>query len=175
LKPWQWAALVIVPFCVGVAIGWHQKPDRVVTTERVVTREDTHAREQVKDLTKQLESAKRHTIKQTVRKPDGTVTISEDTHVENTRDVRTDIDTKTEVQTVKIVETAKTVEVTRSAPQWFAGPLVILTPGSYAPALVGVTVGRHLFGPVAIGVSAVVPLAKPASLPSIGVSLTVAF
>lgn len=181
MKAWYIALAAAVAFLIGVAIGWNQGPERVTTTERIVTREDTQARQQVAELTKQLETMKLRIRREfvVISRPDGTreEKTTEDTQVDTTTDKATTVDTKTEVSTVQTVDVVKTVEVTRSSPQWFAGPLVVFVP--YAPAgqqfSAGVTIGRHIGGPFALGVSATVPVHQPVSLPTLGLSLTVSF
>lgn len=138
----------------GYAFGRFSAPDKVVTKEvtRTVTVEDTHAREQVRELTAQLETMKRHTRREETRKADGSVTIVTDTHVDTTKDTRTDVDAKKEetkhTETVREVIKEKTVE--RARPDWRIGAL-----GAFdfrAGALTyGALVERRVIGPVSLG------------------------
>lgn len=170
MKPWHWLLITLAALAVAFAAGRFSTPTKVVEVESKKSQEQIHA------LSEQLESAKRHTVKRTVIKftPAGKPvekTVTEDTHVDRFTDTRAQVDS------VKIVEVVKRVEVTKSGPKWFAGPVVVFVP-SAPPGQqfgAGIVVGRHILGPVAGSISVTVPVHKPVSVPSFGLSLTVGF
>lgn len=178
------AALVV--FALGYYAGHSRAPAKVVEKTRdvikTVTVEDTHAQEQVRELTAKLEELKRHTVVQRVvyLKPDGT----KETHETETVDVQRATEVKADTtkhldvtMNVKAdaVEKVATQTTVTNGLEWFAGAVVAASPTDLKNLSAGVMVGRHILGPVAIGVSAVVPVNKPVSVPVLGLSVTMGF
>lgn len=180
MKWWHWALIVTGVVVVAFVAGRFTAP---TLPAKVVEVESTKSQEQIRALTEENTSLKRHTVKRTVTtfnpttgKPAETV-ATEDTHVDQVRDTRAD------VTAVKAVETVKRVEVTNEGPQWFAGPLVVWVPSAPIGQQfnLGLTVGRYLGKlpllkiPVSAALSVTVPVHKPISVPSFGASLTFGF
>lgn len=96
----------------------------------------------------------------TVSKPDGTrvVTITERAERENSKPV--------------------VVAPRAATPKWFAGPILIVQPRLAplgADLYAGALVSRQLLGPVSVGLTATVPVRQPLTVPTVGVSLGVAW
>ncbi len=145
--------LAIVAIAAAFATGRFLAPSKTV---EVSSRKD---QAEIRALTEQLETAKRHTVKETVTTfgPTGkpaTKTVREDTHVDRTTDTRTD------VHATKTVEVIKRVEVTRAAPMNRLGVLAEVGPDLRVS--VGPEFQRRLIGPL-IG-SVHVLIAPPTSV-----------
>lgn len=171
------AAIGVACLAGAYAAGRFSAPTRTVTVDH--TAELQKAQEQIHALTAQLETVKRESERTTVvtfspktGKPLKSVTHAKTDSV-RTSDTRSDTQQARAVETVR-VET-KTVTVEHATPKWFVGPLFVVVPGTVPQMSAGVIVGHTLFGPFALGVSATVPLSKPASVPAFGFSLTAAF
>lgn len=152
---WIEAACSLVLVCMAYAFGRYSAPDRVVTVDRVVTREDTAAHQQVAELTKQLATLKSHTTRKTViaTLPSGakTTTIDEDTQVDTITGTTTQTDATADVHEVKSVEVLKTVTVERARPDWRITPMAGFDIPSHA-FVYGVAVDRRILGPILFGV-----------------------
>lgn len=157
-------------------------------TVHEVIKEDTHAREQVRELTEQLETLKRdtHRVSITTKTVDGTLTrrVETDTHVDRSTDTRGDTSSQKASDTTKQTETVRevirTVTISPPAKHWHAGPMVLLRPSAAALAdplgslSAGALVGYSL-GPLSLDLSATVPVRQPFTFPVFGLSLTLAF
>lgn len=130
----------------GAVGAWFLRPARVETRTEYVDRWRTVS---VKD-TKRVKT-------RTETKPDGT-RVEERTETVSRED-------KKESGT----ETGRAVVITQTAPKWHAGALL------QTDRTAGVYVQRQLLGPVSVGLTATVPLSKPVSLPTVGVTIGVTF
>lgn len=144
-------AIALLALGGGFLWGRYTAPTRTVEKTQVVEKriEDTESKVKVRELLAQLETMKRHTRREETVLPDGTRTIVTDTHVDRTRDTRSDVATQTEekrhTEAVRTVEVIREVE--RARPDWRAGA-VLLFDG--AP-LYGAQVQRRILGPVSLG------------------------
>ncbi len=157
MKPWAWAAVAGVALAGGgYALGRFSAPAK--TTETVTVREDLQSKATIRQLTAELETAKKNTHSTIVTRwlKDGTSERHEtvDTQTSSTRDARHDVVASTDTRTVKATTASKT---TTLRPDWRLG---VMAGGSLtAPALplagplaVGVLVERRIIGPVSLGV-----------------------
>jgi hypothetical protein len=144
------AGFAVIILAGGYAAGRFSAPERVRTVETF--KEDTESRERVRQLTAELETAKRHTRREvvTVVKPDGTreTHATTDTTVDQSRD--THVATETQRVEVKHVETLHESVTERSRPDWRVGPMVgfDLNRGAFA---FGAHVERRILGPLSLG------------------------
>ncbi len=150
----RWAKYLLAAIALlggGYALGRYAAPDKVVL------REDTEAREQVRKLTEQLESLRQHTKKQRVIvvQKDGTKTITEneDTLIDrNTGTRETD-------NSIRDERKKSESETTRVRPNWrvslLGGAQLQLDPLGASP-LLGAHVERRLAGPFSVGLWSIV-------------------
>lgn len=187
----HWKPVLVVVLVLGAFIsGRYSAPTkvRVETQEKVVEKVVTVVQEKVVEVKVYEKAQERVAHRETTRttKPDGTVTEhTEESTGESVKETGTDNshaekDTKTEE--TKIVVLEKKVEVIRSGPSSFIGPLVVFTPT--APAgeqfSAGIVVGTALpklpfLPPLGISGSLSVPIHKPLTWPSVGLSITAGF
>lgn len=158
-KHWPKAAILAL-LGVAYAAGRFMAPDKVVTVDRVVERvvEDTHAREQVRELTEQLETLRTRREVVIVTRPDGT--REERTTEETER--RTETERVVEVEKIveRVVtvdrEVMKTVTLERARPAWRVSALggldIAAATRLQLVPVYGAHVERRLFGPVSAGV-----------------------
>lgn len=187
---WYWVSAAFALAAGGFASGRYATPTKTVTLDRVVEHTisiaDTHAEQQVRELTAQLEQLKSqtHTVRTTVTHVDGSKIEREtqDVDVERATQVNVNLATNqsayshAQVYADRLTTHESTVE--HEVPQWFVGAVTTVSPGAPDPIgsiSVGALVGRHVVGPLALGLSVSVPVNKPVQMPTFGLSLTVGF
>lgn len=147
---------------VGYAFGRFSAPDKVVEVETVKTltveKEDTKAREQVKELLAENIRLKQHVRREriSVTRPDGTTETRETETVDTDRtsDARKERDEVREVEVVRSIyvrgEKTKEIRVERIRPEWRIGALGVVDFHQNKVGA-GAIVERRILGPVSIG------------------------
>jgi predicted phage tail protein len=181
VKPWEeLLAGALACLFLGFVLGRWAAPTKTVTQvhETVRTVTDTAAQAHAAVLQAQIDDLKRSQHREviTVVRANGTKIRREvsDSKSETTHESLhvLSADSMSTVHAESVHEVVRTVTVERKAPEWFAGPLVVASTSGISA---GVLVGRHIAGPIAVGLSASVPVNQPVSIPAVGLSVTVSF
>lgn len=123
MKPWQKYVLVALTFAIaGFGYGRFVAPEKTVVEDH--SEEVTRLRQQNATLTDENTRLRKHTVKETetvIVYRDGkpatkTVKAKEDTHVDRTKDTRTDVKIDTDATSVKLVDRIVTTE--SILPRW---------------------------------------------------------
>jgi hypothetical protein len=165
------ALVGITALLTGYGYGRFSAPDKTVQTDH--SAELQSLRQQLAAVTAENSSLKRHTVKTTIVEyaPTGkpaSKKITEDTHVDLTKDLKTDVKASTDVHSAKLVE--KTLTQERERPNWKVSALVGFDLATRSPVYGG-KIERRILGPLSLGVWGT----TSGGLPTVGISATLEF